>query len=430
MNETTTVICGPTVCDSQRSVDVSTATVGQTAGILQRWIRRKLFDRLRSLQDGRITLSDGGASIDFGRPSDDGLTATLHVQDPQFYTELGLNGSLGVAESYLKEHWTTDDLTRLLQVFARNLDRLGAVDRGSAWLGRTTASLGHRLARNSRRGSRRNIASHYDLSNDFFAIFLDPTMTYSSAKFEEPDMSLEEASIAKLEAVCRRLELQPGDHVVEIGTGWGGFAVHAARNYGCRVTTTTISRRQYVFAQRRVQQAGLSNRITLLSSDYRDLTGSFDKLVSIEMLEAVGHQYFDTYFGKCDRLLKPGGRMAIQTITIPEQRYRAYVRSVDFIQRYIFPGGCLPSLAAIQDSVGRTGDLRLIDQVDFGHCYARTLREWRTRFFHRLADVRGLGFDERFVRMWEYYLCYCEAAFLERAVGVSQLTWVKAGRSN
>lgn len=429
MNDPNSLACCPTIYEKPYAVHRSGPATSQPKGVLQPWVRRRLLNRLQSVQQGRITFLEGNSAIDLGHPSGDGLTAMLAVRDPRFYTEIAFGGSLGFAEAYMQAQWTTDDLTRLLQILARNLDRLGSLNRGSAWCGRSLARLGHRLARNSRHGSRRNIASHYDLSNDFFATFLDPTMMYSSAKFEEPGMSLQEASIAKLEAICRRLDLQPNDHLIEIGTGWGGFALHAARHYGCHVTSTTISRQQYEYAQHKVEQAGLTNRITILSSDYRDLTGHFDKLVSIEMLEAVGHQYLDIYFAECNRLLRRGGRMVIQTITMPEQRYQTYLRSVDFIQKYIFPGGCLPSLAAIQQSVGRTGDLRLIDQEDFGHCYARTLREWRERFFDRLPEVRRLGFDERFVRMWEYYLCYCEAAFLERAVGVSLLTWVKSGRT-
>jgi cyclopropane-fatty-acyl-phospholipid synthase len=393
---------------------------------VSRLIRRGLLQRLADLQGGQIHFQDPELTTTLGQAGDDGLSARLEVADPAFYRSLALEGSLGFAESYLRQGWFTDDLTTLLRIFSRNMQRLDQVDGGLSRVGRGLANLSHRLARNTRSGSRRNIASHYDLSNDFFETFLDPTMMYSSALFEEESMTLEQASVAKLEAVCRRLQLQPGDRIIEIGTGWGGFAVHAAQNYGCHVTTTTISRRQYEYARERIASAGLADRITLLADDYRDLRGRYDKLASIEMLEAVGHQYYDIYFASCNRLLKRGGRMVVQTITMPEQRYAAYCRSVDFIQKYIFPGGSLPSLAAIQQAVGRASELRLVEQTDFGLSYARTLREWRQRFFVRLDDVRRLGFDERFVRMWEYYLCYCEAAFLERAVGVSQLVWVKS----
>jgi cyclopropane-fatty-acyl-phospholipid synthase len=400
---------------------------GVAVPAVSRLIRRGLLQRLADLQGGVIHFHDPELSDTLGQPGADGLSARLDVTDAQFYRHLALGGSLGFAEAYLGGDWVTDDLTALLRIFARNLQQLDGFNLGLSRIGRGVANLSHKLARNTRSGSRRNIASHYDLSNEFFESFLDPTMMYSSALFEEESMTLEQASIAKLEAVCRRLQLQPGDRVIEIGTGWGGFAVHAAQNYGCHVTTTTISRQQYDYARERIAAAGLADRITLLNDDYRDLRGQYDKLVSIEMLEAVGHQYYDTYFGACDRLLKRGGRMVVQTITMPEQRYAAYCRSVDFIQKYIFPGGSLPSLAAVQQAVGKTTDLRLVEQSDFGLSYARTLEEWRQRFFDRLDEVRRLVFDERFVRMWEYYLCYCEAAFLERAVGVSQLVWVKPG---
>lgn len=398
--------------------------------LIARIIRSRLINSINDVIGGRIDLIDGEFIRRIGESNDDGLYAQLRVHDPAFYRQVALSGDLGFAESYLQHLWSTDNLTCLLQILTRNMQRVASADRGWFPLCRLIASLKHGLARNTRKNARRNIASHYDLSNDFFAAFLDHTMMYSSAMFEDPEMTLEQASIAKLDAICRQLDLQPSDHVVEIGTGWGGFAIHASRNFGCHVTTTTISQQQFELASRKVDQAGVSDRVTLLLSDYRDLSGWYDKLVSIEMLEAVGYQYFDKYFGKCNSLLKPGGRMVLQTITIPEQRYDDYRRSVDFIQKYIFPGGCLPSVAAIQEAVGRSTDLRLESLADFGLCYARTLREWRDRFFLAVDRVRQLGFDDRFVRMWEYYLCYCEAAFLERAVGVSQLAWIKpSGRS-
>ena len=381
--------------------------------------------RLGSLQHGRVRLCDNAFVADLGEGSTSSLAACLSVQDARFYPRLICEGSLGFAESYLNGEWTTDNLTGLLQIFARNLDEVRAVDRWHGYPNRILAGLRHRLSRNTRRGSRRNIHRHYDLSNDFFATFLDRSMMYSSAIFEEPNMTLEQASTAKLETICRKLDLQPDDHLLEIGTGWGGLATYAASNFGCRVTTTTISRQQYDFARQRIEEAGLTDRITLLIEDYRDLEGQYDKLVSIEMLEAVGHQYYGRYFDKCNSLLKSGGQMLVQTITIPEQRYERYRRSVDFIQQFIFPGGCLPSLAAIQQAVGESTQFRLLNHEDFGPSYARTLREWCERFQNRVDDVRDLGFDDRFLRMWHYYLCYCEAAFLERAVGVSHLSWVK-----
>ncbi|MCA9027708.1 MAG: class I SAM-dependent methyltransferase [Planctomycetaceae bacterium] len=388
-------------------------------------VRDRLVRLLDCLEEGQILIHDGDLHQTFGRTSADLQVADLVIHGPALYQHVALAGGLGFAESYLQGQWSTEDLTGLLRVFARNVDQLGSFEGLSTRFFRAVASAQHALSNNSRLGSRRNIASHYDLSNKFFETFLDPTMMYSSAMFDASDMTLEQASVAKLETICRKLDLRSNDHVLEIGTGWGGFATYAARNFGCRVTTTTISQQQYEYANMRVHREGLSDRITVLQDDYRDLHGSFDKLVSIEMLEAVGHQYYDTFFRQCNELIAPGGRMVLQTITIPEQRYERYLCSVDFIQKYIFPGGCLPSLAAVQTAIGRTTRLRLVTHEDFGLCYARTLSEWRRQFLSRLEDVRNLGFDDRFIRMWDYYLAYCEAAFLERAVGVAQLTWIK-----
>ena len=294
-----------------------------------------------------------------------------------------------------------------------------------AWVSKLLARAAHWADRNSRRGSRHNIARHYDLGNEFFELFLDPTLMYSSAFFESESSTLHDASIAKLDRICRKLDLQPSDNVLEIGTGWGGFALHSVQNYGCSLTTTTISQEQLSKARERVEMAGISDRVRLLDADYRDLTGQFDKLVSIEMIEAVGARFLGDYFRQCGRLLKPGGRFVLQGIVMPEKRYESYRRSVDFIQKYIFPGGFLPSVAAIQDAVGQNSTLRLQSVEDLSPHYARTLEEWRQRFSDRIDDVRALGFDDRFIRMWEYYLCYCEAAFREQAVGVVQMVWDK-----
>jgi len=283
----------------------------------------------------------------------------------------------------------------------------------------------HALRRNTLQGSRKNIAAHYDLGNELFELFLDDTMMYSCGIFEHPQATLQQASIEKLERVCRKLELRPADHLLEIGSGWGGLALHAARHYGCRVTTTTISREQYDRARTRVEQAGLGDRVTVLCQDYRELSGQYDKLVSIEMIEAVGHAYFDTYFEKCSSLLKPDGMMLLQSITIAEQRYAAARRSVDFIQRYIFPGGCLPSVAVISNAVTRKTDMRMLHLEDIGPHYATTLNRWRENFFARLPEVRQQGFSETFIRMWEFYLCYSEGAFLERAISDVQILFAK-----
>ncbi|HSW51639.1 MAG TPA: cyclopropane-fatty-acyl-phospholipid synthase family protein, partial [Sulfuricaulis sp.] len=285
--------------------------------------------------------------------------------------------------------------------------------------------LFHWMNRNSRTGSRRNIAAHYDLGNEFFRLMLDETLMYSSAVFERPDMTLAEAQRARLDRICRKLALGPRDHVLEIGTGWGGFALHAATHYGCRVTTTTISREQYALAQERIAQAGLSDRVTVLLEDYRDLRGEYDKLVSIEMIEAVGHEYYETFFARCSALLKPDGLMLLQAITIADQRYEAARKSVDFIQRYIFPGSCIPSVSVMAQAVARATDMKLLHLEDIGPHYATTLRHWRERLYANADAVRQLDLSEEFLRMWEFYLCYCEGGFAERALGDVQLLLAK-----
>jgi len=283
----------------------------------------------------------------------------------------------------------------------------------------------HWLHRNTRHGSHRNIAAHYDLGNEMFELFLDETMMYSCGIFEHPKASITEASLAKIKKICQKLQLKPDDHVVEIGTGWGGFAIYAVRHYGCRVTTTTISPAQYKLAVQRIEKAGLSDRITVLCQDYRELSGQYDKLVSIEMIEAIGYSNFDAYFDTCSRLLKNDGMMLLQSITITDQRYQTAKRSVDFIQRYIFPGGCLPSVSVLADSVARQTDMRLFHMDDIGPHYATTLRLWRQRFFANLEQIKELGYADHFVRLWDYYLCYCEGGFMERALGTVQMLLTK-----
>ena len=349
----------------------------------------------------------------------------MRVHHPRFYRQALWGGDLGVADSYLAGDWDCDDLTALFRLFVRNAATADGMNRLAGWIAGLSARLYHRWHPNHRRGSRRNIEAHYDLGNALFELMLDETMCYSSGIFPAADSTLREASIEKMDRICRKLDLQPGDEVLEIGSGWGGFAMHAAANYGCRVTTTTISQEQYALARKRIEDAGLSDRVTLLNADYRDLQGQFDKLVSIEMIEAVGHKYLDAYFACCSRLLKPEGTMLIQGIVMNDQRYAQYLRSVDFIQRYVFPGGCLPSVGAMVQSVGRATDLRLVHLEDFAPHYARTLSEWRARFLDRLEDVRCLGYTERFIRLWLYYLSYCEAAFAERYIGVVQVQFDK-----
>lgn len=361
----------------------------------------------------------------FGPSDDVELRAVVRLDDLRVYRHMMLGGTLAAAEAYLEGKWVCSDLTALLRIMARNLDALKGIEqRTSFWL-RPWRMWQQWRSRNSRSGSQKNIAAHYDLSNEFFRLMLDSTMMYSAGVFEREDASLEVASIAKLDRICRKLDLQPGSRLVEIGTGWGGFAEYAAKNYGCHVTTTTISQQQFEFAKRRIEDAGLADRVTLLKQDYRDLTGQFDHLVSIEMIEAVGREYLDTYFKKCCSLLKPSGTMALQVITIPDERLDQYSRGIDFIQKYIFPGGFLPSYQLMTGSLARHTDLRVIHAEDFGPHYAKTLAAWRENFFDNLPRIRALGMDDYFLRTWEYYLAYCEAGFQERQIGVSQLVMAR-----
>jgi cyclopropane-fatty-acyl-phospholipid synthase len=388
--------------------------------------RRVVRARLASLQNGQIVVTENGRHESFGAVTDDQpLTVQLTINDPRFYSDIAFGGAVGAGESFIQGFWSCDELTTLVRILVKNRDVLLDMDSGTAHLTRPLQKIFHWLNRNTRDGSRRNISAHYDLGNDFYALWLDKRMMYSSAIFERVDMSLEAASAAKLDRICRKLSLSPDDHVLEIGTGWGGFAIYAAENFGCRVTTTTISRQQHDFAKAAIAKAGLQDRITLLQSDYRDLEGQYDKLVSIEMIEAVGHEYHDTYFRKCCELLKRDGLMLLQAITIADQHYDRAKKTVDFIKRYIFPGGCLTSVTAISHTLTRVTDMRIVDLDDIGPHYATTLRHWRERFFDNIDRVRGMGFSEEFIRMWQYYLCYCEGGFLERAIGNVQMLMMR-----
>ncbi|WP_347279316.1 cyclopropane-fatty-acyl-phospholipid synthase family protein [Plasticicumulans sp.] len=383
-----------------------------------------MFQRLRGLARGRLILVDADGQHSFG-PGGHGPQVRVEILDPGVWARIALRGTVGVGEAYVDGGWRADDLTALVRLFVLNKPVMDGMERGLARLALPLLKLWHWLHPNTRHGSRANIAAHYDLGNAFYQTFLDETLMYSCALFEHPGMSLAEASQAKNERICRKLGLRAGDHVLEIGTGWGGFALHAAGRHGCRVTTTTISREQYELARERVAAAGLGNRVTVLFEDYRELAGRYDQLVSIEMIEAVGHRWFDTYFRTCSRLLAPDGQMLLQAITIRDQEYARTKRSVDFIQRHVFPGGCLPSVQALADTVARVTDLRALHLEDIGPHYATTLRHWRERFLANLDRVRALGFDDTFLRLWEYYLAYCEGGFAERYLGTVQLLLAK-----
>lgn len=390
--------------------------------------RRILFKLFSSLESGSLRIHDQGELYEFGEASDrSNLVADIYVHSPDLYSDVVFGGSVGAGEAYMSGYWTTPNLTQVMRLFVRNMDALDRIDNNQSLIGQYLLKIFHWFNRNTKTGSRKNISAHYDLGNDFFKLFLDETMMYSSAIYPQPDAPLAVASVYKLKRVCEKLQLCKDDHLLEIGTGWGGMAIYAATHYGCRVTTTTISKEQRDYALAKVADAGLSDRITVLFDDYRDLQGQFTKLVSIEMIEAVGHDHYDQYFATCSRLLSSNGLMLIQAITIADQRYERARRAVDFIQRYIFPGGSLPSIAVISDFINRKTDMNILHIEDIGEHYAQTLKHWRDVFLAKLEEVRQQGFDDRFIRMWEFYLCYCEGGFRERSIGTAQVLFAKPG---
>ena len=396
--------------------------------LVDAFARRVVLAKLKALRGGCLVLADGAERHRFGKP---GAAfpepIVIHVHDSRLYGDLAFGGSIGAGEAYMRGYWSTTQLVDVVRLFVLNMDALDGLESGFARLSAPLRKIVHAFRRNSRAGARRNIAAHYDLGNEFFRLFLDETMMYSAATFEHPRQSLQDAQVARLDRICRKLELRPTDHLLEIGSGWGGLALHAAQRFGCRVTTTTISREQWRLTRERVMAANLGDRVEVLCVDYRDLDGTYDKLVSIEMIEAIGHEYYDTYFAKCSELLAPHGAMLLQAITIADQRYERARRSVDFIQRYIFPGSCIPSVAALSASIARASDLRLFHLDDIGPHYATTLAHWRHNLRANLVKVRSLGYSEEFIRMWEYYFCYCEGGFMERVIGDVQMLLVKPG---
>ncbi len=389
-------------------------------------LKRALCAKLAQIKECELKISEGPESLRFGdNAGPDVLRAHIRILNAQMWTSVATNGSVGVAESFMDGHWVVDDVVSLVRIFVRNRDILDRMEGGLAKFGQWLLRWWHQKRRNTHTGSQRNISEHYDLSNALFKTFLDPTMMYSCAVYERSDDALEVAAVRKLDRICQKLALKPGDHLLEIGTGWGGFAVHAAKNYGCKITTTTISEEQFQLAKERVSAAGLNDQVNVIKQDYRALTGSFDKIVSIEMIEAIGHQYLNTYFGKVAALLKPDGLALIQAITIEDTRYAQALKDVDFIKRYIFPGSFIPSITAMLGACTASSDMKLINLEDIGPSYALTLRAWRERFNASLASVKTLGFDARFIRMWNYYLAYCEGGFIERSIGDVQLLFAK-----
>tara|TARA_R110001592_G_scaffold363393_1_gene687223 strand:- start:67556 stop:68842 length:1287 start_codon:yes stop_codon:yes gene_type:complete len=407
---------------------LSLAQPGHRLPFRQQFARKICVRLLTNIEVGSLCIHDGGDTFHFGSTDDPCAPhAEVHVHDRSLYRQMLTGGSIATGEAYMQGLWTSPDLVAVMRLFSANLSTLELLESRQSLLVRLGLKLSHAMNRNTHSGSRKNISAHYDLGNDFFQLFLDPTMMYSAAVFQSDETGLEEASVAKLEELCRQLELQSSDHLLEIGTGWGGMAVHAARHYGCKVTTTTISRKQYEFALAQVKAQGLEDRVTVLCEDYRNLEGSYDKLVSVEMIEAVGHAFYSNYFQHCSKLLKADGKMVIQAITIADQRYEAARESVDFIQRYIFPGGSLPSVAVIADHLARDTDMQIVHLRDITRDYALTLAHWRERFLAAEASVSHMGFDKVFIRMWEFYLAYCEGGFRERIIGTVQLAFAKPG---
>lgn len=392
-------------------------------------VARELILRLfRNIRVGTLTLRDGDETFTLGNDQrSEAPHAHITVHNPRAYWRVLTGGSIASGEAYIDGDWSSRDLTEVTRLFSANMETLLAMTDNQSWIMKAALKVAHFGRRNTMLGSKENISAHYDLGNDFFALFLDPTMMYSAAVYPAADSTLDQAAIHKLDLICQSLELSADDELIEIGTGWGGMAIYAAEHYGCRVTTTTISQEQYEHTRAEVAARGLQDRITVLCQDYRKLEGSFDKLVSIEMIEAVGHEFYESYFQCVSRLLKPTGKAVIQAITIPDQRYDFARQSVDYIKRYIFPGGCLPSLGVIADNLARHTDLQMTQLRDITLDYARTLEAWHHSFLAQLDRVREMGFDDRFIRMWRFYLSYCEGGFRERIIGTYQITMAKPG---
>jgi len=396
--------------------------------------RRLLCHAFKGIQSGHLSIVEGNQCWNFGEAADaTDLSAHIVVKNGDLWATVLTRGSIGAGEAWMAGHWLSPNLTDVIRLFVRNRDVLNTLDGSSSFVARFALRTLHHLNKNTVEGSKRNISAHYDLSNDFFKCFLDDTMMYSSAVFAHPSQDLYEASLNKLEIICQQLQLKESDHLLEIGSGWGAMAIYAAQHYGCRVTTVTISQEQYAHAQARIEAEGLSGRITLLLKDYRelvdhDMLGQFDKLVSIEMIEAVGADFQADYFRICSDLLKPGGRALIQAITIEEKYYAAYLNDTDFIRHYIFPGGCLPTLERMASITRQHSQLRLENSRDITLDYAMTLKHWRERFFQQIDHIKAMGFDDTFIRRWEFYFCYCEGGFLERSTGTHQVLFHKSGR--
>ena len=411
-----------------KSVALVADHLGRTSAnpMLARLAKNYLLKQLERIQTGHLVLREGDEQWQFGEPSDNKQAAVeVEILDSRFYWCILSAGETGAGESYMQGYWRCARLAELISLILRNQSVLNNLDTKFSLPKKSWHSVLDLGRQNNKRGSKRNILAHYDLNNAFFSLFLDPWMMYSSAIYPREDSVLNDAAEYKLRYICERLDLRADDHLLEIGSGWGGLAIYAARHYGCRVTTTTISDEQYRYAERRIGEQGLQDRITLLKQDYRELQGQFDKLVSVEMIEAVGHAFYASFFKTCSRLLKPTGLALIQAILTGDQRFHAEKNRSDFIRRYIFPGGCLPSHQIISTHLARDTDMQCVGYDDITLHYARTLADWRSAFTAKLHAVRAQGFDEMFIRMWEFYLCYCEAGFAERRIHTGQFLLAK-----
>ena len=393
--------------------------------ILDKVARKIILGYFKEIKEGQITVKENSDHMVFGEVTPKfPVKATIEVQNPRMYMDIAAKGLNGSADAFIKGWWTCDHLTNLVRIFTRNRDTANKFESGIANLAIWALKLSHSCRRNNLKESLRNIHAHYDLGNEFFSTFLDDTRMYSCAIFTKPESSLHEASITKIDRICKKLNLSPADHLLEIGTGWGGFALYAAKNYGCRITSTTISQEQFIFSENLIKKNGLQDQVTILKKDFRELEGQFDKLVSIEMIEAIGHRLYKTFFQKCGQLLKPEGLLAIQAITITDNLFHESKDFIDFIKQYIFPGSCIPSISALC-SAASSSDIKLFHLEDITPHYARTLKEWRTNFLQNKSRVKNLGFTNPFIRLWLFYLCYCEGGFIERQIGNVQMVFTK-----
>ena len=410
---------------SSVSADFSHLESRLKSSIIDDFAQKQVFKYFENITYGKLVFTINNEIITLGNPDEVELVASIQVHNRATFRQIMLNGMIGAAEMFMLGAWTTPDLLSVVRLMCQNINLLNDIDRSRNWLTRASSALLHWANQNTLSGSAKNISAHYDLSNDFFETFLDQTMMYSSAVFSEEHNTLESAATHKLDLICQKLQLCPDDKVIEIGTGWGGMAIHAASHYGCHVTTTTISSEQYNYTCEKVAALGLDDKITVLKQDYRELEGKFDKLISIEMIEAVGHRFYQSYFEQCSKLLNDNGQALIQAITISDQRYDDAKNDIDFIQRYIFPGGCLPSVSVIANCVASHTDMQIVDLHDITADYATTLDAWHQRFNTNIDVVKALGFDDIFCRMWQYYLCYCEGGFRERIIQTSQILMSK-----